>query len=108
MKPGRIREKCFQQRLMITAQAYCTPLNNSPCKRFDHVLRLRSAIDIIANINLKHMSDGTAGNIFLDPPYNVIQEVCAAVNIANGINPCVRRKGRIRKSWLDQFVLTNH
>jgi hypothetical protein len=30
------------------------------------------------------------------------------VNITNGINPCVRRKGGIRKSWLDQFVLTNH
>ncbi len=108
MKPGGIRKKCFQQCLMIAAQAYRMPLNNPPCKRFDHILRPRAAIDIIADINFKHMSDRAADNIFLDPPDNVIQEVCAAVNITNGINPCVRRKGGIRKSWLDQFVLTNH
>ncbi|CAM5392321.1 putative protein OS=Afipia felis OX=1035 GN=NCTC12722_02260 PE=4 SV=1 [Afipia felis] len=95
MKTGRIGKKDFQQRLMISAQAHCAPVSHSPCEHFDHVFRLRPAIDIIADINLDSTRDRTPGKIVLDPLNHIVQEICAAVDISDGINPGLGWTGRV-------------
>jgi len=94
MKTGRIRKKCFQQRLVVATQTYGASLSNAPRQRLDHVFRLRTTIDVIADINLNNMCDRAAYNIILDPLYHIVQEIGPTMNIPNGINSGTGRKSR--------------
>ncbi len=95
MKSGWLGKKCLQKRFMISTQAHSAFLNNAPCQRFDHILRLRTTVDIIADIDFNRCSHRTAGPIIVNSPDNVAQQVGAAMNIADGIDSDIGRKGRV-------------
>ena len=95
MKSGGISEKRLQQRFMISAQAYSALLNNAPCKGFDHVLRLRATINVVTDIDFNRCSNRTTGPIVVNALNDVVQQVGAAVNVTDGIDSGIRRKGRV-------------
>ena len=62
-------------------------------EQIDDIPGIRSAIDIIAEINLDRVSNWPASLVVVDASKCFHQEVGATVNVADAVDACVRRQG---------------
>src|SRR5690606_22939538 len=60
-----------------------------------HVLRFRTAIDIVTQMNDAPVVDRTAIKVGANEPMHVLQQVETAMHVANGVNPDPVRSFRI-------------
>ena len=80
---------------MITAQANGVPTHKANCEKIEYAARVGPAIDIVAEIHLDNVLDGTPPGIVIDARDGLRQQVRASMNIAYGVDARVRRHGGI-------------
>src|SRR5207249_1883035 len=85
-KKALVSKKAFHQGFVIAAQAHRAIFDDTDSERVDDGFRIRSAVDVIAQINLDSVLNRPAPDIVIDTCDNLHQEIGAAVDIADGID----------------------
>ena len=88
---GRIAKEALHQALVVAAQANGAIFDQPDCQHIDHGLRIRAAVDVVAQIDLNGMRDRSALQVVIDACKDFSQQVGAAVDIADRIDANVRR-----------------
>ena len=88
---GRIAKEVFHQALVVATQANGAIFDQPDRQHIDHGLRIRAAIDVIAQINFNRMRDRPALQVIINACKGFSQQVGATVDIADRVDANVRR-----------------
>lgn len=95
LRSRTVFENTYQKRLVISLEEDRV----SPPASFDQDLErgacVRAAIDIVAHEYLDRMGRPTAGDVGVDHPQHGLQQMRAAVNIGDGVDPNAVRQLRL-------------
>jgi len=86
-----IPEKRFKYCFMVAAQANCVPLHQPDRELVNYALRIRAAIDVVAEIDFERVLDGPSLKILIDAKYGFSEQVGPAVDVSDSIDARIRR-----------------
>lgn len=95
-----IPEEPFEDGFMIAAKADRVLPHEPHRKPIQHTLRIRSPIDVVAEIHLNCIINRPASEIILNPVDCLGQQVGAAVNITYGVDSHTRGHRSWDRPWL--------
>jgi hypothetical protein len=95
-KGAGVPKEFLHQGLVVAAQADRVIFDHADSQLVDDGLRIRTAIDVIAQINLDHVLNRPAPDILVDAYDSLCQQIGPAVDIADRIDAriCRRRGGK--------------
>ena len=85
-KDGRILKEMLHDTLVIATQANRAISNQPDRQQIDHGLRMRAAIDVVAEIDFDRMLDRPAPDVVINACDDLAQQVGPAVDIADCID----------------------
>src|SRR6185312_2239525 len=94
-KVGWVFKKAFEHGFMVTTQADRPIFNQPNRQQINNLLRIRAAIDVVAQINLDRMLYRPTSDVVFDARDGLYQQVSSAMDVANSIDSgaCRRRSG---------------
>src|SRR5882724_4988510 len=95
-KVGWISQEIRQQGLVIATQAHRAIVDKPGGQQIDDGLRIRTAIYVIAQINLERTRYWPASDVIINACNGLDQQIGPTGNITNGIDAriCRRRSGK--------------
>lgn len=90
LQDGRVLQKTFHHGFVVAAQAHGVIGDEPHREQIEHRARVRSAIDIVAEIDFDRMRDRPAPHVVVDARNYFAQQIGAAVDVADRIDACIR------------------
>lgn len=90
LQDGRILQKTFHHSFVVAAQAHRAIGDEPHREQIEHRSRVRSAIDIVAEIDFDRMRDRPAPYVVVDARNYFAQQIGAAVDVTDRIDACIR------------------
>lgn len=81
-----LHQELLENGLVIATQANSVPAHKADCEKIKNAARIRTAIDIVTEIDLDGTFNGPAADIVVDARDSLRQEVGAPMNIAYSVN----------------------
>jgi len=84
----RVLKEPLHHSFVVAAQTHCAMDNESHREQIEHRPGVRSAIDVVAEIDLNSMCDRSAPYVVVDSRGDLAQQIGPAVNVADRIDAC--------------------
>lgn len=75
-------------------------LHQANCQQIDHPFRICATIDVVTDIDLAGKSDWPAQDVFVDAGDDLLEKVCAAMNVADDVDACLGRQRRLAQTLI--------
>ena len=92
LENGGILKEAFHHGLVVAAQAHRAIGDESHREQIEHGSRMRSAINIVAEIDFDRMRDRSAPDVVVDARNDFVQQIGASVDVTDRIDARIRRR----------------
>ena len=89
LQDGRILKEPFHHSFVVAAQTHGAIGNEPDREQIDHRPGVRSAIDVVAEIDFDRMRDRPAPDVVVDACRDLAQQIGPAVDVTDRIDACI-------------------